>query len=245
MHNRQQVGRGAPVEVVAAAVRRDRVAPDAADEHVVAHPAADRAVDEDVAAATTVDVVGTAAPEDLVAVRRPRERSPLSEPRRARKGWDLTVAPVPLRVAEPQRPQADVVRPRRGLGPGGHPPGVDRHQVVAALGRGPVGAIAARAHGGATEQALGEAEADGELEVVARRPHRRRDERAVELDAHRLLDGELVGRSPEGGGASVPTADQDLGRVTTPKWHCFEASHPGRTARPARIRGAGPAGRGR
>ena len=74
VHHGDGVGRGVAHQPVAAAVRRDGVAADAADQLVVTDAAAQRPVDQHVTAGAAVDHVGAAAAEDLVAVRRPGQQ---------------------------------------------------------------------------------------------------------------------------------------------------------------------------
>ena len=59
-----------------------------------------------------------------------------------------------------------------------------------------VGAVANSGDRRAGEQTLGEAEPGSELEVVARRAHRRGDDRSVELDRQRLLDDDPIRPPP-------------------------------------------------
>ena len=86
-----------------------------------------------------------------------------------------------------------VVVVSRGVGGGAAPPVstlTTLNSVSTARAR---AAVAALAHGRAGEQAVGEAEPDGQLEVVARRAHGGGHQRAVEVDLERLLDDQLVG----------------------------------------------------
>ena len=57
---------------------------------------------------------------------------------------------------------------------------------------------------GGGQQAFGEAETDGQLEVVARGAHRGAHHRAVELDRHRLLDDQCVGAAGRAGRGHPP-----------------------------------------
>ena len=63
------------------------------------------------------------------------------------------------------------------------------------------------------------AEADGQFVVVARRAHRGRHERAVELDRHRLLDDDVV----RAAGPTVTIDPGDENRLRTPAGHRPEA----------------------
>ena len=94
---------------------------------------------------------------------------------------------------DPHSPHDDVVVVSRGVGTGASAAGLDAHHVELGLDRGPGAAVAARLHGRAGQQSVGEAEPDGQLEVVARRAHGGRDQRVVETDLERLLDDQLVG----------------------------------------------------
>ena len=109
----------------------------------------------------------------------------------------------------PHMPQADVVVVSRGRGGGARPPVSDRHDVELAVDRRARAAVAALARRRAGEQTLGEAEAGGELEVVAGRSHRGRHQRAIELDLQRLLDDQLVGLARHRAG--VVAVREDLG----------------------------------
>ena len=73
------------------------------------------------------------------------------------------------------------------------PLGVDGDDVESALDGAAVGAVLDSVDRSSVEQALGVAVTDGELEIVARGTHGRGDDRAVELDRHRLLDDQVVG----------------------------------------------------
>jgi hypothetical protein len=90
--------------------------------------------------------------------------------------------------------------------------GVDRDDVELALERRARPAVLALADRGAGQQALGEAEARRQLEVVAGRAHGRGDEHAVEVDLERLLHHQLVG--PARQGLAVEVVREHLGRAT-------------------------------
>ena len=71
--------------------------------------------------------------------------------------------------------------------------GIDGDHVELGLHGASVGAVPDTGDGQAGQQALGVAETDGELEVVAGCAHGDRDDRVVELDGHRFLDDQIVG----------------------------------------------------
>ena len=148
--------------------------------------------------------------EQALAVERPgRHRGQHVERRTARVGRQRReAAGSSSSWSLPHQPQLDDVVPSRGVGAGARPPvstvttlNSRRHRACRRR------SSARRVTGRAGEQPLGEAEADRQLVVVARRAHRGRHERAVELDRHRLLDDQVVGR-PRDGGRSV-VADRD------------------------------------
>ncbi len=104
--------------------------------------------------------------------------------------------------AQPARRRGHTQPRRRDRG---QPPGVDRYHVELAVDGRAGSAVATRAHRGAAQQAVGEAEAHGQLEVVPRRAHGGGHQVVVEPDGHGLLDGQLVGVAPgvailDGGG---------------------------------------------
>ena len=139
----------------------------------------------------------------------------------------------------PQMPQLDVVVPRRGVGVGARPPVSTVTTLNCGLDSGTVRAVAHAGDAGAGQQALGEAEPDGQLVVVARRAHRRVDHRAVELDRHRLLDDQLVGSA-----ARCPVGDRrDEQRLAAPprRTRCHAsnvAAGPLESARPGAVSSA-------
>ena len=98
---------------------------------------------------------------------------------------------------------------RRGAGTGAWPAGVDLDDVELGLDGRAGGAVAARRDRRARQQALGVAEPDGQLEVVARRAHRGGHQVAVEADLERLLDDELVGHAPLAQPFQLATSTED------------------------------------
>ena len=92
-----------------------------------------------------------------------------------------------------------------------------------------VGAVAARGDRRAGEQSVGEAEADGELEVVPGRAHRRGDEVAVEADLERLLDDQLVGLAARRPRLRDALHEHALGAATSHRATC-EVTEPAREA---------------
>ena len=77
----------------------------------------------------------------------------------------------------------------------------------------PVAAVPDALDRGTGEQALGVAEADGELEVVPGRAHRRADGHPIELDRHRFLDDQPIGTALGAVGRDLGD-DQALGAAT-------------------------------
>ena len=112
---------------------------------------------------------GRGAPRRAEAARRGRSRSAAHRP------------PPPR--ARPSRRRRRRTRCRRTAGPLESDPGASTSTTFAA--RSPDGRAAAA-------DPLGEAEAERKLLVVAGRPHRHRDGRAVDADLERLLDGEAI-----------------------------------------------------
>ena len=109
----------------------------------------------------------------------------------------------------PHMPQAEVVAVSRGGGTGARPP-VSTVTTLNSLST--AEPVPQYLHGapGARQQALGEAEPGGQLEVVARRAHGGGDQHAVEVDLQRLLDDELVGAAAEA--VAVVAVREHLGR---------------------------------
>ena len=101
-----------------------------------------------------------------------------------------------------------------------------------------VGAVANAGDRRAAEQTLREAEPGSELEIVARRAHRRGDDRSVELDRQRLFDNDPVRppRRPPGG---VDTRDHHPSHTLTSHDPTLPtAVERERSSRPTRQRGA-------
>ena len=158
---------------------------------------------------------------------------------------------------------ADAARRRRGAeagrGLGGPAAGVDAHHVELGLDRGAGAAVAAGEHRRAGQQAVGEAEAHRQLEVVAGRAHRGGDQRAVEADLEGLLDDHVVGPAPVVGGAAggESTGEHPLAATPGHARHAIDPDAPtvhghGRPRAPPRprpdrvpARRVGGAGRGR
>ena len=124
--------------------------------------------------------------------------------------------------ADPHRPHADVVVATRGSGTGAAPPVstlTTLNSVSTAL---PVPQYRQVSTGRARQQPVAVAQADGQLEVVARRAHGGGDEVVVEADLERLLDDQLVGPSSQR--RAVPALREHLRGATS--GHARQAIRP-------------------
>ena len=136
-------------------------------------------------------------------------------------------------AVDPHSPHAVLVAASRGVGVGAVPP-VSTLTTLNSLSTALPGAAVAAAHDRrAGEQAVAVDEADGQLEVVARRAHRGGHEVAVEVDLERLLDDQAVRAAPEG--ATVPVLGEHRRRAAAghgPRVRAVSRGRPeGRTRR--------------
>ena len=114
-------------------------------------------------------------------------------------------------------------RARGAPGTGARPPVSTVTTLKPVVGRRAGRAVADAGDRRAAQEALGVAEAGGQLEVVARRAHGGRHQRAVEADLHRLLDDHLVGLATRR--QAVPLADEHP--LGAPPGHRAQATGPG------------------
>ncbi len=117
---------------------------------------------------------------------------------------------------DPHKPHDDVVAVEPRLRHGSTSAGLDGDDVeVGVCAAAVVAAVPAAEYRRAVEEPVGEAEADRQFEVVARRAHRRRHQLAVEPDLERLLDDQLVRLTTRATGAVDTMDEHPLGAATT------------------------------